>query len=62
MDDHKDALEQQEAEQELFGELLDADELLGELDALAAEGVLENEAAIPDAGTGAIAAAAKPAA
>ena len=47
---------QHEAEQELFGEVLDEDELLNELDALAAEDVLAGEAAIPDAGTGAIAA------
>ena len=57
-DDHKDQVAQHEAEQELFGEILDEDELLGELDALAAGDVLENEDAIPDAPTGAIAAAA----
>jgi hypothetical protein len=40
----------------MFGEILDEDELLGELEALAAGDVLANEEAIPDAGAGNIAA------
>ena len=36
LDDHKDMVAQNEAEQEMFGEILDADELMAELDGLAA--------------------------
>ena len=38
-DDHKDALAQQEAEQELFGEVLDEEEIQAELDKLLADDI-----------------------
>ena len=43
MDEHKDNLARQEAEQNLFGELLNMDDLQAELDALS--GVESNPAA-----------------
>ena len=46
-DDHLDQVAQEEKEREMFGQVLDADELDAEL----AQLVAESEVAIPDAGT-----------
>ena len=60
-DDHMDMVAQNEKEQEMFGEVLNMEDLENELEQLVADDIMKNEESIPDAGTGVINAKPRPA-